>query len=80
MHGCCHVTSVLYTSNRLIDWRYGAWQAAEDEWLFAPYSFFTVEEACYKAAPTWTDPHRIVLRVAPDNQIERKDVPNAPWG
>ena len=58
----------------------GAWQAAEDEWLFAPYSFFTVEEACYKAAPTWTDPHRIVLRVAPDNKLERTDVPNAPWG
>ena len=48
--------------------------------LFAPYSFFTVEEACYKAAPTWTDPHRIVLRVAPDNKLERTDVPNAPWG
>ena len=55
-------------------------QAAEDEWLFAPYSFFTVAEACYKDAPTWTDPHRIVLRVAPDNQLERKNVPNAPWG
>ena len=68
---CCHVT---------LRWRFGAWQAAEDEWLFAPYSFFTVEEACYKATPTWTDPHRIVLRVAPDNKLERTDVPNAPWG
>ena len=55
-------------------------QAAEAEWLFAPYSFFTVEEACYKDEPKWTDPHRIVLRVAPDNQLERTDVPNAPWG
>ena len=63
-----------------VDWRHCAWQAAEDEWLFAPYSFFTVEEVYYKDAPTWTDPHRVVLRVAPDNQIERKDVPNAPWG
>ena len=55
-------------------------QAAEDEWLFAPYSFFTVESVDYKDAPTWTEPHRVVLKVAPDNQLERADVPNAPWG
>ena len=54
--------------------------AAEDEWLFGAYSFFTVTSVDYKAAPTWTDPHRVVLRVAPDNQLERTDVPNAPWG
>ena len=44
------------------------------------YSFFTVESVDYKDAPTWTDPHRVVLKVAPDNQLERADVPNAPWG
>ena len=55
-------------------------QAAEAEWLFAPYSFFTVESVDYKDSPTWTDPHRVVLRVAPDNRLERTDVPNAPWG
>ena len=54
--------------------------AAEDEWLFAPYSFFTVESVDYKDNPTWTNPHSVVLRVAPDNQLERADVPNAPWG
>ena len=54
--------------------------AAEDEWLFAPCSAFTVEAAEYKDNPTWTDPHRVVLRVAPDNRLERADVPNAPWG
>ena len=55
-------------------------QAAEDEWLFAPYSFFTVESVDFKDTPTWTDPHSVVLKVAPDNQLERADVPNAPWG
>ena len=76
MHACVHLRTTVLPC----DIGTGAWQAAEDEWLFAPYSFFTVEEACYKAAPTWTDPHRIVLRVAPDNKLERTDVPNAPWG
>ena len=55
-------------------------QAVEDEWLFAPYSFFTVESVDYKVNPRWTDPHHVVLKVAPDNQLERTDVPNAPWG
>ena len=48
--------------------------------MCAPYSFFTVESADFKDSPTWTDPHRVVLRVAPDNRLERADVPNAPWG
>jgi hypothetical protein len=41
---------------------------------------FTVEAVAYKENPTWNDPHTVVLRVAPDNQAEREDLPNAPWG
>ena len=47
-------------------------------------SFLPGESVDYKAAssrgPAWSAPHRIVLRVAPDNGLERADVPNAPWG
>ena len=73
---CASVDSKLYFTSS----NYGVTTTSEAEWLFAPYSFFTVESVDYKDSPTWTDPHRVVLRVAPDNRLERADVPNAPWG
>jgi len=75
--GCNHVNLINLHDGSLGG---NANAAAEAEWLFAPYSFFTVESVDYKDNPTWTNPHSVVLRVAPDNQLERADVPNAPWG
>ena len=75
--GCNHINLIDRHDGSLND---RPNEAAEDEWLLSPYSFFTVESVEYKDNATWTDPHRIMLRVAPDNQLERADVPNAPWG
>ena len=80
MHACYHVImDRCMQSYRLASWHLagGGGRVALRALLLL---HFTVEEAYYKDAPTWTDPHRVVLRVAPDNQLERTDVPNAPWG
>ena len=52
--------------------------AGEEEYLFAPYSAFTVLSATWNAG-TAADPHVIELRAAVDNQAEPEDVPLAPW-
>jgi hypothetical protein len=50
----------------------------ESEFLYAPYSVFTVESV--KPPPAGTDdPIRIVLVAAQDNQKEPKELPLAPW-
>lgn len=62
-------------------------QAAEAEWLFAPFSTFTVAEAtddgsystAFQSSPTVDNPHVVVLRAAASNCDEPNDVPNAPW-
>jgi hypothetical protein len=46
----------------------------ESEFLFAPYSVFTVLEV------EWGYPHRVVLQAAADNKLEPEDLPLAPWG
>lgn len=46
----------------------------ESEFLFAPYSVFTVLEV------NWGYPHRIVIQAAADNKLEPEDLPLAPWG
>ena len=46
----------------------------ENEFLFAPYSVFTVLEV------EWGSPHRIVIQAATDNKLELEDLPLAPWG
>lgn len=51
----------------------------ENEFLYAPYSVFTVDSVDFKTNPTWIDPHRVVLQVAPDNKLEAGDLPLAPW-
>jgi len=50
----------------------------EKEFLFPPYSVFTVKEV------HWSDdlsaePHRVVLQAAMDNANEPEDLPVAPW-
>jgi len=50
----------------------------EEEYLFAPYSAFTVLSAAWKAG-TAAEPHVIELLAAVDNKAEREDLPLAPW-
>ena len=55
----------------------------EDEFLFAPYSTFTVRSVVWEANPvvsTYTiRPHRIEVDVLPDNRRAPPDLPLAPW-
>jgi hypothetical protein len=53
----------------------------EDEFLFVPYSVFTVRSPpIWKENPTWVDPHVVEVDVAIDNTFHNKDVlPLAPW-
>ena len=49
----------------------------EEEYLFAPYSAFTVEEVKWASDPS--EEHRVVLRAAVDNRRESDDLPLCPW-
>ena len=51
----------------------------EDEFLFTAFSVFTVQSIEIKDQPRWTDPHKVVLDVAPDNQDFPEDLPVSPW-
>ena len=50
----------------------------EEEYLFAPYSVFTVVKVHWHAG-TDADPHIIELLAAVDNMAEPEDLPLAPW-
>ena len=50
----------------------------EQEYLFAPYSTFTVRSAQWKAGSD-ADPHVVVLDAAVENKREPEDLPLAPW-
>ena len=50
----------------------------EQEYLFAPYSVFSVRSARW-ASGTDDDPHVIELDAAPDNVGPSEDLPLAPW-
>ena len=50
----------------------------EEEYLFAPYSVFTVLSATWNAG-TAAAPHEIELLAAVDNKAEPEDLPLAPW-
>lgn len=52
--------------------------AGEDEYLFAPYSVFTVLSSTWNAGTT-ADPHVIELLAAVDNRAEQERLPLAPW-
>ena len=53
--------------------------AVENEFLFAPYSAFTVEAVEWQDAPTIQKPHTVVLRAEFDNQRAPENLPLAPW-
>ena len=65
---CLHVNLVKKTN-----------VAGEEEYLFAPYSAFTVLSAEWNAG-TDSDPHVIELMAAVDNKTAPEDLPLAPWG
>ena len=69
VHKCAHVNLVTRRVPNLPD---------EQEYLFAPYSAFTVLNASWKAG-TADDPHVIELAAAPDNRGPSEDLPLAPW-
>ena len=50
----------------------------EEEYLFAPYSAFTVLSARWNAG-TAAAPHEIELLAAVDGKAESEDLPLAPW-
>ena len=55
----------------------------EDEFLFAPYSTFTVRAVRWSPQPTvdayTRQPHYIDVNVASDNMRQPLDLPLAPW-
>jgi hypothetical protein len=51
----------------------------EGEFLFSPYSTFTILDIVWSDDPIWTTPHIIRVRPAPDNKLEAEDLPTAPW-
>ena len=50
----------------------------ENEYLFVPYSVFTVRSARWRAG-TAADPHVVELLAAVDNKQAPEDLPLAPW-
>eukprot|EP00668_Euglena_longa_P006795 GGOE01008121.1.p1 GENE.GGOE01008121.1~~GGOE01008121.1.p1 ORF type:complete len:665 (-),score=190.78 GGOE01008121.1:284-2278(-) len=66
--GCKHVNYIHTTECK-----------EEQEYLFTPYSVFSVQSAQWKEAPQWKDPHIIYLRAAVDNRLEPEDLPLSPW-
>ncbi len=57
--------------------------AGEAEYLFSPYSVFTVRSVRWSAlgaaAATADQPHEVHLDAAVDNALEPEDLPLAPW-
>ena len=69
VHKCHHVNLVTKRVPGLPD---------EKEYLFAPYSAFTVTSVAWNAG-TYASPHRIELLAAVDNKKVREDLRLAPW-
>ena len=53
--------------------------AGEAEYLFAPYSAFTVREVVWSSAPDDRTPHRITIEALTDNRDAPAGLPLAPW-
>ena len=66
---CAHVNLVVNRVPGLPD---------EQEYLFTPYSAFTVMSVAWNAG-TGVAPHKIELLAAADNKEEPEDLPLAPW-
>lgn len=71
--GRCYCTHVNFIENRtegLDD---------EHEFLFVPYSVFTIDDVKWSRNPTAADPHVITMCAAEDNLEEENDLLLAPW-
>ena len=51
----------------------------EQEFLFVPYSTFTVEAVQWSRRPTLAKPHHITIFAANDTRAAPEDLPVAPW-
>ena len=67
-HDKCHHVNLVHDTH----------VPGEEEYLFAPYSAFTVLSATWNAGTT-DDPHVIELLAAVDNKEAPEDLPLAPW-
>ena len=67
--GCVHVNLITKRVPGLLD---------ESEYLFAPYSTFTLLAVRWGAGTT-ADPHQLELMAAVDNRAESELLPLAPW-
>ena len=67
MRKCLHVNLVKKTN-----------VPGEEEYLFAPYSAFTVVSTSWNAG-TVAEPHQLELLAAVDNKAEPEELPLAPW-
>jgi len=68
-HKCKHVCYVDRTN-----------VPGESEFLFVPYSCFTVKSVRWQEDPNYITPHEIELEVAVDNRFhDKKVLPLAPW-
>ena len=68
VNGCAHVNYVAATEC-----------PGEEEFLFAPYSVFTVQSVLWQDRPDWVDCHVVHVKAAPDNKRELETLPLAPW-
>jgi hypothetical protein len=57
----------------------GKFGDTEAEYLFAPYSTFTVISPAPSTSNNYFNPHVITLAAAIDNTLEDLDLPLAPW-
>ena len=51
----------------------------EDEYLFVPYSVFTVTNVEWSPTPNYKKPHRIYIEASSDCMLEPEDLKLAPW-
>lgn len=51
----------------------------EEEYLFAPYSVFTVAKVIWSNTPDHNNPHKIILDAYTDNLEAPEDLPLSPW-
>ena len=52
----------------------------ETEYLFAPYSVFTVKSVRWSSIADEDNPHIVELEAAIDNRRHKDNLPSAPWG
>ena len=73
--GYCDHAALVEKSN-MAD---GDEETPEFEFLFAPFSVFTVQKVRWSAEPSNMRPHEVHIMASPDNAIESNGLPTAPW-